>query len=199
MVAFQKTYTPEEYLALEREATYKSEYYQGEIFMMAGASPNHNAVKEALSGSVWQHLRGKSCRSYSSDQRIHIPANGLYTYPDLVVVCEPNRYADIKRENLTNPMLLVEVLSPTTAAYDRGAKFALYRSIPTFSEYLLIDSTELRAEVFTKNEFGLWVLTSEASSPEGRVYLTTIDLWLPLAELYATTDDLLPSAPIPAM
>jgi Uma2 family endonuclease len=190
MVAFQKSYTPEEYLALERDADYKSEYFQGEIFMMAGGSPNHNAVKEAAAGFVWSHLRGKSCRSYSSDQRVHIPENGLYTYPDLLALCEPNRYADIKRENLTNPLLLGEVLSPSTAGYDRGAKFALYRSIPTFREYLLIDSTMIRAEVFTKNEAGQWVLTSEANTLTGRVCLTTIDLWLPLADLYATTDDL---------
>jgi Uma2 family endonuclease len=196
MVSPQKTYTPEEYLTLEREAPYKSEYFQGEIFMMAGGSPNHNAVKEQASSSITIHLRKKKCRSYSSDQRVHIPANGLYTYPDLIVVCEPNRYADIKRENLTNPLLLGEILSPSTAAYDRGAKFALYRSIPTLAEYLLIDSTGIRAEVFTKNEAGQWVLTSEADTPDGQVYLTTIDLWLPLADLYATTDDLLPDLPL---
>jgi Uma2 family endonuclease len=192
MVAVQKTYTPAEYLALERDADYKSEYYQGEIFAMAGGSPNHNAIKEQTAVSIGLHLRKHKCRSYSSDQRIHIPANGLYTYPDLVVVCEPNRYADLRRETLTNPLLLGEVLSPSTAAYDRGDKFALYRSIPTLREYLLIDSTGIRAEVFTKNEAGFWVLTSEADTLAGQVHLQSIDLRLSLADLYATTDELLP-------
>jgi Uma2 family endonuclease len=190
MVAFQKFYTPEEYLALEQKALDRSEYFQGQIVRMPGSTPNHNAIKQEAAASIRLHLRGKSCRSYSSDQRVHIPENGLYTYPDLLALCEPNRYADIKRENLTNPLLLGEVLSLSTAAYDRGAKFALYRSIPTFREYLLIDSTMIRAEVFTKNEAGQWVLTSEANTLTGRVYLTTIDLWLPLADLYATTDNL---------
>ena len=140
-------YSSETYLEMERQADYKSEYFQGEIFAMAGGSTNHNAIKENTSVSIWNHLRqGKGCRNYSSDQRIHIQDNGLYTYPDLVVICGPNQYADMKRDTITNPILIGEVLSPSTAAYDRGEKFRLYRSIPSFQEYLLIDSTQIRAE-----------------------------------------------------
>ncbi len=187
----QKRYTPEEYLELEREATYKSEYYNGEIFAMAGAGRNHNRIVENLSIDIGFFLKGKPCRTYSSDQRIHIPANGLYTYPDILAVCGKDQLLDRHKDTIVNPRLIVEVLSESTEAYDRGEKFHLYRSIPTLQEYVLINSRQIAAEVFTKNEEGLWTLTSEAFESEGSVHMTSIGLRLTLRDIYGQTDGLL--------
>lgn len=106
----QRKISPEEYLELEREADYKSEYYQGEVFAMAGAGRNHNRITENLSISVGSFLRGKSCRTYSSDLKVHIPANSLYTYPDLLVVCGKEQFVDDKTDTLLNPRIIVEVI-----------------------------------------------------------------------------------------
>ncbi|GAB2767737.1 Uma2 family endonuclease [Rhabdobacter roseus] len=186
----QKYYTAAEYLELEREADYKSEYFQGEIFAMAGVGHNHNRIVENLSIEVGTFFKGKSCRTYSSDQRIHIPASGLYTYPDLIVVCGPNRYLDEKKDTLLNPVVLVEVLSESTEAYDRGQKFHFYRSIPTLQEYVLINARAVAAEVFRKNEEGLWTLASEAYDLGGRIELASVGLTLAMQDVYAQTEDL---------
>lgn len=184
----QKQYTPEEYLELEREADYKSEYYQGEIFAMAGAGRNHNRIVENLSIEIGTFLKKKPCRTYSSDQRIHIPANGLYTYPDLLIVCGKDQLLDEKKDTILNPKVIVEVLSESTEAYDRGEKFHFYRSIPTLDEYMLIDSRRIAAEVFQKNQQGQWLLASEAYSPGGSIELASIGLTLSLRDIYDQTD-----------
>lgn len=149
-------YSAGEYLELEREAEYKSEYYKGEIFAMAGAGHNHNRIVENLSIEIGGFFKAKSCRTYSSDQRIHIPENSLYTYPDLIIVCDKNQYLDEKKDTILNPTVIIEVLSESTEAYDRGQKFHFYRSISSLSEYVLINSRSLAAEVFRKNEEGFW-------------------------------------------
>jgi Uma2 family endonuclease len=134
-------YTPQEYLRLEREAGYKSEYFKGEIFAMAGASENHNMISRRVSGALFNHLQGKKCTHYSADMKLHIPANTLYTYPDLMVVCGDKQFVDDEKDVIMNPVIIIEVLSKSTEAYDRGGKFALYRSIPSFREYVMISST----------------------------------------------------------
>ncbi len=184
-------YTPEAYLKREREAEFRSEFINGYIIEMAGASPNHNAIKENLSISIGLHLRkGRTCRSYSSDQRVHANRKGLYCYPDLVVVCGPNQYTDEKRDTLVNPILLGEVLSPGTEANDRGEKFRQFRALDSLQEYVLIDSTKIRAEVYRRNEHNIWFIANEADTLEGTLTLAGIDLVLPLSELYVNTDDL---------
>jgi Uma2 family endonuclease len=135
-----KMYSEKEYLELERDAEYKSEYYRGEIFAMAGAGHNHNRIVENLSGECYIAFKGKSCQTFSSDMRLHIPQNGLYTYPDLLVVCGKIEFAEDNDDTIVNPSAIIEVLSKTTSAYDRGDKFHLYRSIPTLMEYVLVDS-----------------------------------------------------------
>ncbi|MBU1823185.1 MAG: Uma2 family endonuclease, partial [Bacteroidetes bacterium] len=172
-------------------ATYKSEYYRGEIFAMAGAGRNHNRIVANLTGECYIHLKGKLCRTYSSDQRIHIPENGLYTYPDLLAVCGRDQLLDEHKDTILNPRLIVEVLSESTEAYDRGEKFRLYRSIPTLQEYVLIDSLRVAAEVFRKNEEGLWTLASEAFDGESAIEMTSIGLTLPLRTVYDQTEGLL--------
>jgi Uma2 family endonuclease len=180
-------YSEKEYLELEREAEYKSEYYQGEIFAMAGASYDHNRIVESLSVEFGLHLKGKSCSSLSRDMRLHIPETGLYTYPDLLIFCGEPELLDDQMDTIVNPSVIVEVLSVTTAGYDRGEKFHLYRSIPSLQEYVLVDSLSISVEVWAKNESGIWYLACEAHSLEERVTLTSLNLQLKLSDVYANT------------
>lgn len=195
MVAEKVYVTPEEYLRREREAPFKSEYINGEVIPMAGASTNHNLIKGNVDFQINLSIRstGRACRSMTSDQRVYVPTGSLYAYPDIVVVCGPNQYHDEMRDILTNPMLIVEVLSPGTAAYDRGDKFALYRHSPTFTEYLLIDSEKIRAEVFRKHEQGYWFIASEADSAGQSVELASIGLTLSMTVAYAETEGIVPA------
>jgi Uma2 family endonuclease len=186
-----KMYSEKEYLELERDAEYKSEYYRGEIFAMAGASPNHNRIKENLSIEIGGFLKGKSCQSFSSDMRLHIPQNGLYTYPDLLVVCGRLEFSESDEDTLVNPSAIIEVLSRTTSTYDRGDKFHLYRSIPTLTEYVLVDSLSILVEVWRKNEDGTWLLAKETENIEEQITLTNFDLQLKLRDIYAQTRGLI--------
>src|SRR5437762_9626687 len=127
MSSVPKTFlTPEQYLEIERKAEYKSEYFQGEMFAMAGASPNYNFLVANTIMAVGPKARACSCRTSPSDMRVHIPATGLYTYPDVIVVCGQPQFRDGQPDSLLNPTLIVEVLSPSTEAYDRGRKFGHY-------------------------------------------------------------------------
>ncbi|WP_149240128.1 Uma2 family endonuclease [Dyadobacter sp. 32] len=187
-----KIYSEEEYLEMEREAEYKSEYYRGEIFAMAGAGFNHNRITENLSGEFFICLKGKSCNGYSSDLRIHIPENGLYTYPDFLIICGKNEFLDDKKDTILNPVVIIEVLSPSTSGYDRGEKFHFYRSIPSLKEYGIVDSQSVSAEVWRKNEENVWYLASEAYDINGFIRFQTVDVSLKMTEIYADTEDLVP-------
>lgn len=184
-------YTPENYLELERKAAYKSEYFKGEIFAMAGASRNHNRIKENLSIGIGSYLKGKRCQSFSSDMRLHIPSNSLYTYPDLVIVCGEPELLDATFDTLLNPTILVEVLSESTKDYDRGGKFMLYRNIPTFQEYILVDSEQIRVEAWYKPENGFWTLRKETGAVDDSLTIQTLDLTLSLRDIYEQTVGLL--------
>ncbi len=181
--------TSEAYLQTERAAEYKSEYYRGETFAMAGAGNNHNIITANLIGLFYGSLRGKGCTVYPSDMRLHIPETGLYTYPDVMVVCGKKEFVDEKKDTLINPVLLVEVLSGSTESYDRGRKFGFYRSIPSLREYLLVDSQRIVAEKYLKNESGLWEL-HESPGLSGVVQLTSIRFDLPLQQVYEDTEEL---------
>jgi Uma2 family endonuclease len=190
MSAIPKTkISPEEYLVMERESPEKHEYYKGEIFAMAGAGNNHHIITANIIGEIHQYLKGKSCTVYPSDMRLHIPETGLYTYPDAMVVCGPKEFLDAKKDTLLNPVLVVEVLSLNTEAYDRGEKFRMYRSIPALREYLLVDSQRHSVELYRKNTEGHWVL-SDAQHLESSIHLTSIDLTLVLPDVYAGVEDI---------
>lgn len=157
-------YSEEEYLRLENDAFEKSEYFQGQIIKMAGAAPNHTRVKENVIGEIYPALKkNKSCRSSSSEQRIHIPANSLYTYPDIIIVCGPNKFSKLDRITIINPSVIIEILSPSTE-YDRGLKFKLYRDIETLQEYVTIDSRKADAQVFRRMPDNQWILADDAFS-----------------------------------
>jgi Uma2 family endonuclease len=179
--------TPEEYLEAEREAEYKSEYYEGEIFAMAGAGEAHNVLVGNLVADLHQQLRSHPCRVYPSDMRVRVSATGLYTYPDVVVVCGERRFLDERRDTLLNPSLLVEVLSPSTEAFDRGRKFEHYRSIESLNEYLLVASDRVHVDLYTRQPDGRWLLTS-ASRLEDSLDLQSIGCRLALADLYEKVD-----------
>jgi len=152
--------------------------------MMAGASFAHNRTNENLSGILYNYLRGKSCQSFSRDFRVHIPENTLFTYPDVVVVCGNPELYDEEEDTILNPTLIVEVLSKSTASYDRGEKFALYRQIHSLKEYVIDDSTKVWAEVWSKHKEGLWTLVQETNRIEDNIYLEAIDLRLSLEDVY---------------
>lgn len=179
-----KTYiTPEEYLALERQAEYKSEYCDGEIFAMTGASRKHNLLALSIGGKLYAQLLERPCEVYSGDMRVHVPASGLYTYPDVVVVCGEPRFEGDDVDTLLNPTLVVEVLSKSTARYDRTNKFTDYRSISSFAEYLLVAQDEYRVEQYAKQDGGQWLLT-EYRSLEDVIRLDSIRCSLLLKEIY---------------
>jgi Uma2 family endonuclease len=183
-VTDKRKYTQEEYLELERKAEFKSEYYQGEIFAMPGASLAHNKITMNFLLLLGPKLKGKNCRPYGSDLRLHIPANSLYTYPDISVVCDKEQLLDKYFDTLLNPVFLAEVLSSSTRDYDTGGKFALYRSIESLKEYWTISSFECRLQKFVKNPANnTWIL-SEAIHLNDSVQLESLNLTISVAELY---------------
>lgn len=178
-----KYITPAQYLALEEMATTKSEYFRGEIFMMAGGSPNHNRIAGNIFAEFNVGLRGRRCEAFNSDQRLLVNRNGLYTYPDAMIVCGKIEFADPNRQVITNPTVIVEVLSPATKNYDQGGKFELYRDIPSFRDYILAHQDKVYIEYFHKGEDGRWVLT-EFKVLTDQIRIISIDLALSLDRIY---------------
>ncbi len=175
--------TPEEYLATEREAIFKSEYYQGEVFAMSGASYNHNVIAANLLGLLY-NIRQNGCRAFGSDLRLHIPLNSLYTYPDATIICGKPAFLDLQQDTILNPSIIFEILSPSTENYDRGKKFILYRSIPTLQEYILIDSQCRLIEKYIRNIDNHWVLT-DYKNTEDSIVFTSIEFELSIEEIYS--------------
>lgn len=179
-----KTYiTPEEYLELERIAETKSEYYNGEIFALAGASPRHVLIMTNVASEIRSQLKNRNCTVYSSDLRINVSRTGLYTYPDVSVVCGNPVYVDDKKDTITNPVLIVEVLSKSTKDYDRGEKFEQYRTLESFKEYILISQDKYHVEQYVRQSDKTWLL-SETNRIEDTLTLKSIDCKLALQEVY---------------
>jgi len=175
--------TVAEYLEYEKESDQKHEYYQGELFAMADAKVAHNRIVTRLTVLVGQQLRGKTCEPFNSDQRIHVPANTLFTYPDISIVCGPVKTLNNDNYNILNPSIIIEVLSPGTKNYDRGEKFQLYRDIPTLKEYVLIDSQFLHIEAFRINAQGHWEL-EEYNTAIATLLMPLIGVAIPVHEIY---------------
>lgn len=174
--------TPQEYLAIEREAEFKSEYWNGEMFAMAARGEPHADICVNVIAQMWQQLRAGPCKIYSQDMRVRTSSN-LYTYPDGVVVCGERLFLDGGRDTLLNPNLIVEVLSDGAEGNDRGAKFEQYRTIKPLREYLMLASDRIHAELFTRQPNGQWTL-SEWNAPEDVVPLESCDCRLKLADVY---------------
>jgi len=175
--------TPEEYLALERAADYKSEYFNGEIFAMTGASRKHNLIAVNVVAALHPQLRKRPCEIYTSDMRVKVNATGLYTYLDVTVVCETPLLEDHWKDTLLNPTLLVEILSKSTAGYDRGEKFEHYRKLPSLAEYLLIAQDKHHVEHYARQPDNQWLL-SETNDSQATIDLPSIVCRLMLADVY---------------
>ena len=183
-MAINPTLTPAEYLAFERQQTdAKHEYLNGQITAMSGASREHNLIVGNAFASLHAQLRGRGCEVYSNDMRVHIPATGLYTYPDIVALCGEPVFEGDQFDTLLNPHVIIEVLSSSTEAYDRGAKFAHYRSIESLQAYVLIAQDRPHIELFERGTDGRWVL-SEAKGLESRLELEALGCILELSEVY---------------
>ncbi len=172
-----------EYLEAERVAFEKHEYYKGEIFAMSGASLPHNQIFSNLFLGVGLKLKGKNCRPYGSDLRIHIPLNSLYTYPDISIICGDPITTDDHFDTATNPSVIIEILSKSTKDYDKGSKFTLYRDIESLKEYILVDSTNISVEKFIRNTDNSWQLT-EYKLLTDTFSINTIDISLSLSDIY---------------
>jgi Uma2 family endonuclease len=179
--------TPEEYLEIERKAEFKSEYYQGEMFAMSGALEAHILITDSVCGELRQQLRRRPCKVYSSNMRVLVTPVGLYTYPDVTAVCGEPKFLDDQPDTLTNPNVIVEVLSKSTEAYDRGQKFKLYRSLESLQEYVLISSREVSVELLTRQPDGQWLLKL-MDKLEDSFELKSIGCRLTLADLYEKVD-----------
>ena len=181
--AAQALLTPEEYLAKERKALTKSEYRNGQIYAMPGASRKHNLITVHILGELYVQLRDRSCEVYPSDMRVKVSAAGLYTYPDVIVVCDEPRFDDTHFDTLLNPTVLIEVLSLSTAAYDRGDKFAAYQKLDSLREYVLISQDSVCVEHYLRQEQA-WDLT-EFRSRNDVSHLVSIGCVLSLLAIYA--------------
>jgi Uma2 family endonuclease len=187
LVLYNKSkFSAEEYLAFEKEAAEKHEFYQGEIFAMAGADARHNVIFSNLFGELAYKLKGKPCRPYGSDMRIHIPENTLFTYPDISIICGEIVPSPIDPDTATQPVVLIEILAPSTRNYDQGGKFKLYRAIPTLKEYIIIDSQSICIEAFRINARGHWEL-EEYRSLQQTFSIPSLAIAIPMKDIYDRT------------
>jgi Uma2 family endonuclease len=182
-----QTYTPEEYLQLEAKAAYKSEYRDGEIVPMTGGTTNHNEIALNLAATLKLSLRRQNYRVYIGDVRLWIPRYRQYTYPDVMVVQGQPIYTGSNATTITNPQIIVEVLSPSTQNYDQGDKFMYYRSIPEMQEYILIDQNQFYVMQHSKTPEGKWLM-SEYEGHEAVLTLSSIEFQIPLSDLYEGVD-----------
>ena len=178
----KRQFTAQEYLAIERAAQFKSEFYKGEMFAMAGATEAHDLIVTNLIREIGNALKGRSCRVYSSDMRVKVTASGLYTYPDVSVLCGTSLFEDERRDTLLNPSLIVEVLSDSTEAYVRGKKFDHYRGLSSLQEYILIPQDDRKVEHYIRGQEERW-LFSAVRGPV--VEFPSIQCELALAEIFA--------------
>lgn len=179
----ERTYTPEEYLELEIASETRNEYRNGEIIPMTGGTPNHNEISSILNAILRLSLKGKPYSIFVADQRLWIPAAGFHTYPDVIIVPKPIQLQTGRKDTVTNPCFIAEVLSKSTQNYDRSEKFVAYRTIPSFGEYLLVSQYRIQVEHYVKTAPDRWLL-AEYTDPNTILTLSSFDLQLSIADLY---------------
>ncbi len=179
----QRYYTPEEYLELEEAADYKSEYIDGQIIPMPGGTTNHNQIAVNFGLELGVAFKRQNYRVFISDLRLWIPEKRIYTYPDVMVIAGKPEYFNNRQDIVLNPLVIIEVLSKSTKGYDRQDKFELYRTIPSFQEYLLIDQTQIRVEQFCKTDKKRWTLY-EYDQEDEAIALTSVPFHIYLIDLY---------------
>jgi Uma2 family endonuclease len=190
--------SPQEYLAQERLADFRSEYYRGETFAMAGGSPRHSLIKANTVAELRRAVRGGPCRVYDSDLKILVSANGLFTYPDASVICGKVELSALDDRTATNPAVLAEVLSESSEAYDRGKKFDLFSQIPSLRHYLLISQDSPAVEVRSRNVDGGWT-PNAVSGLDAALDLQAIGVTISLAEIYLGVEFPETSSGMPAL
>ncbi|QTA91914.1 Uma2 family endonuclease [Desulfonema magnum] len=180
-------YTREEYLAAEDQANGKSEFYDGEIIVMAGGSRNHSVICFNLIRRIGEGIDDKDCVGFDSNMKLDITEHNVFVYPDVMVVCGEIEFSEDRTDIIKNPVLIIEVLSPGTEGFDRGNKFAYYRSLPSFQEYVLVAQHKPMVEIYHKQEENKW-LYSVSKTPEESVFLQTIQHELFLKDIYHKVD-----------
>lgn len=176
-----------DYLTYEDESQEKHEYHDGYIVSMAGGTANHSQISANVTGSMFASLKDKNCNYFNSDLKVSAQKVNHYYYPDGLVICGKPRFEGNRKDIILNPTLIVEVLSKSTESYDRGEKFAMYRTIPSLQEYVLVSQKTEHIESFFKNEQGIWQL-AEAKGTEGILPLYSLDIELPLADVYSKVE-----------
>ena len=187
IAAEQRYYSPEEYLELEVNSEEHHEYIDGQIIPMTGGTPNHNQIALNLSGTLNFALKRQPYRVFMTDQRLWIPKKRIHTYPDVMVVQGQLEFQAGRRDTIANPLMIAEVLSKSTKSYDRDEKFAAYRTIPSFREYLLIDQYTLHVEQYSKTDSNRWIFT-EYEEEDGTISLASIPCEIVLADIYDKVD-----------
>lgn len=185
MSSVPKSYlTPQEYLDIERAAEFRSAYYRGEMFAMTGASRKHNLICANLTIEIGTQFKGRRCEVYQSDMRVRVSDTGLYTYPDVVAVCGDPKFDDDHFDVLSNPQVLIEVLSDSTESYDRGSKFEKYRKIESLQDYILISQNGCAVERFTRQPNNQWLMWSTTDMME-TLEVASIDCSIKIEDIYA--------------
>lgn len=183
----QQHYSPEEYLKLEVDSEERHEYINGQIIRMTGGTPNHNQIALNLSGALNFALKRQPYRVFVTDQRLWIPERKIYTYPDVMVVKEPLEFAPGRKDTITNPITIGEILSKSTKSYDRDEKFAAYRTISSFQEYFLIDQYTMHVEQYSKTDNNRWIF-SEYEDENFTLSFASIPFQITIADLYDKVD-----------
>lgn len=184
MFAHPETFVSEdEYLRRELEADYKSEYFNGEIFAMGGASEAHVSIVTNLIAALKPQFKNRPCRVYANDLRLRVSPTGLYTYPDVIVVCGERKFYEKQKDTLLNPTVIFEVLSKSTQDYDRGQKFEQYRALDSLQEYITIAQYRTHVEHHARQQANRWLLT-EINAPDAVLHLTSLECELALADIY---------------
>ena len=173
-------FTPEEYFAWEEQQLERHEYIEGEVYAMTGGTQNHSDIALNFGSLLKNHLRGSGCKTFNSDLRIKIFESNKYVYPDLSVTCD-NRDKTTP-QYITHPCLIVEVLSPSTAAYDRGDKFRMYRQNPSLIDYILVDTNKMAIDLYRKDEAGNWYIINYESGDS--IELKSVNLTAPIEQIY---------------
>ena len=179
-----RIFTAEEYLAIERAAAYKSEFFNGTIITISGATESHIIINYNLGGVLRNLLAGTNCQGFGVDMKVRTASKGMFSYPDFTIVCGERLYHDVKRDVLLNPTVLFEILSPSTESVDRGEKFVMYQELRSLREYVLVSQNTPRVEWYVRRENNLW-MPSVAIGLEASVTLSAIPATLPLSEIYA--------------
>lgn len=179
----RQKWTPEEYLAFERASDQRHEFLDGEVVAMAGANERDNLITGNTYATLHAQLRRRPCLVYPSDMRVQVSPTGLYTYPDITVVCATPKFEDEHRDTLLNPTVIIEVLSSSTESYDRGKKFQHYRHLDSLQEYVLISQDSYRIERYTRQPDNQWLL-ADVSESDGILELSSIQCTLAAADVY---------------